>query len=82
MAFQTKDLSVLAYANQFTLWHYRTRDGGFGDGYFNPAHAMLRTGDIILANFEREGPQAAMLMVSSNDGEHVAVAALTGTGAP
>ncbi len=26
MAFQTKDLSVLAYANGFTLWHYTTDD--------------------------------------------------------
>ena len=39
MAFQTKDLSVLAYANGFTLWHYTTG-----------AHAMLRAGDIILSN--------------------------------
>ncbi len=28
MAFQTKDLSVLAYANGFTLWHYTTADPG------------------------------------------------------
>ena len=52
MAFQTKDLSVLAYANGFTLWHYTTADPAValtkaGPGYFDPAHAMLRVGDII-----------------------------------
>ena len=26
MAYQSKDLSVLAYANGFTLWHYVTTD--------------------------------------------------------
>jgi hypothetical protein len=26
MAFSARDLSVLAYANGFTLWHYRTGD--------------------------------------------------------
>ena len=26
MAFESKDLSVLAYANNFTLWHYTTID--------------------------------------------------------
>lgn len=51
MAFQTKDLSVLAYANGFTLWHYTTADPAValtkaGPGYFDPANAMLRAGDI------------------------------------
>jgi hypothetical protein len=26
MAYRSKDLSALAYANGFTLWHYRTSD--------------------------------------------------------
>ena len=26
MAFESKDLSVLAYATNFTLWHYTTID--------------------------------------------------------
>ncbi len=52
MAFQTKDLSVLAYANGFTLWHYTTADPAValtkaGPGYFDPANAMLRAGDIV-----------------------------------
>ena len=35
MAYATRNLSVLAYANGFTLWHYESADGaaalaGFG----------------------------------------------------
>ena len=40
MAYQSKDLSVLAYANGFTLWHYATADAAAAvdsAGYFNAA---------------------------------------------
>jgi hypothetical protein len=53
MAFVQKNLSVLAYANGFTLWHYTTPDTAATvdtAGYFNPAADMLRPGDMILAN--------------------------------
>ena len=58
MAFRTDDLSVLAYANGFTLWHYKTADvvdAGVVSAYFDPAHDMLRAGDMILANFGDDG---------------------------
>ncbi len=86
MAFQTKDLSVLAYANGFTLWHYTTADPAValtkaGPGYFDPAHAMLRAGDIILANARTGGrPSAAMLLVAGNESDEIAVTELTGPG--
>lgn len=77
MTFQTKDLSVLAYANRFTLWHYTTEDSGFPGGYFNEAHTMLRAGDIILVNFKRDGPRAAMLLVAAAQDGAVIIAWLT-----
>lgn len=53
MAYQPHNLSVLSYANGFTLWHYRTSDS-VNDvdtvGYFNMASAMLRVGDFLLVN--------------------------------
>jgi outer membrane protein assembly factor BamB len=53
MACDTRNLSALAYANGFTLWHYRTSDT-MADvsvtGYFNPAASMLRVGDFVIAN--------------------------------
>ncbi|AVM74735.1 hypothetical protein [Magnetospirillum gryphiswaldense] len=64
MAYLSKDLSVLAYANGFTLWHYATPDAGTvvdTSGYFNPAADMLRAGDMIIANLETAGTQKAGL---------------------
>lgn len=45
------DLSVLAYANNFTLWHYKTKeseDAALSRGYFNKAVDMMRAGDVII----------------------------------
>lgn len=53
MAFAARNLSVLSYANGFTLWHYATTDENTlvtGPNYFNPASDMLRVGDMIIAN--------------------------------
>lgn len=62
MAYQSKDLSVLAYANGFTLWHYATPDLSTevdAAGYFNDAADMLRKGDMIMANVDTDGSPAA-----------------------
>ena len=51
MACIAADLNVLAYANGFTLWHYRTDDvpAALGNAdYFQPAGGLLRTGDLII----------------------------------
>jgi hypothetical protein len=52
MAFTIRDLSVLAYANGFTLWHYKTGidslAGVASDDYFSDASDMMATGDMIL----------------------------------
>ena len=51
MSFTARELSVLAYANGFTLWHYRTgADDLLGAGYFDSAQELLREGDQIIAN--------------------------------
>ncbi|WP_374374793.1 hypothetical protein [Dongia sp.] len=49
MSFNAQDLSVLAYANGFTHWHYRTRDSleQIMSGYFAGAAELLRAGDQI-----------------------------------
>jgi hypothetical protein len=53
MAYSARNLSVLSYANGFTLWHYTTNDAATAvatAGYFNDASDLLRKGDLILAN--------------------------------
>ena len=51
MTHQTKNFSVLAYANNFTMWHYIT-DNVLEDvkksGYFDKSQMMLRKGDLII----------------------------------
>lgn len=53
MSFDSAQLSVLAYANGFTQWHYRSTDPLariLALGYFADAAAMLRPGDHIIIN--------------------------------
>ena len=53
MAFQNKNLSVIAYANGFTLWHYaasETMATITASGYFNIVRTLMNTGDIIIIN--------------------------------
>lgn len=54
MSFVLRDLSVLAYANGFTLWHYKTAADGLpaiqSPGYFDPAAEMLASGDMLLVS--------------------------------
>lgn len=84
MSFQSKDLSVLAYANGFTLWHYVTTDTGAtvdSAGYFNDAAEMVRVGDMMLANVDTEGsPASGIYLVNANAGGTVDVADLTAFG--
>ena len=54
MAFAIRNLSVLAYANGFTLWHYRAdadllEDVGTRD-FFATAADMLTAGDIMMVS--------------------------------
>lgn len=84
MAFKARNLSVLAYANGFTLWHYTTVDPASDvdtQGYFNDAEEMLRVGDMILANVDTDGTgSAGLFVVTSNTGGSVDVADMTGFG--
>lgn len=56
MSFAARDLSVLAYANGFTLWHFTTIDASVETaGYFDTAHDMVRVGDLVIANVDTDG---------------------------
>ncbi len=85
MAYKSNDLSVLAYANGFTLWHYTTPDTTTDvdtSGYFNDAAEMVRAGDMVLANTDTDGtPTAGIHLVSSVSAGVVDVNDLTQVGA-
>ncbi len=69
MAFAIRNLSVLAYANGFTLWHYKAGKDPFSHvqtvNFFADAADMLSDGD--------------MMMVSGLDGGRI-LSVVTGTG--
>ena len=54
MAFKNRDMSVIAYANGFTLWHYASTEHTLAeivaDGFFNPVNLLCAVGDIIIIN--------------------------------
>jgi hypothetical protein len=54
MAFAIRDLSVLAYANGFTLWHYKAGDESLAtvssDDYFADASDMMAQGDMVMVS--------------------------------
>ena len=85
MAYQSKNLSALGYANGFTLWHYRTPDLAAevdNAGYFNPASRMVRIGDFILLNAGVEStPTHGVVVVVANSGSAVDVTNVTTFGA-
>jgi len=62
MAFTIRDLSVLAYANGFTLWHYKAGNDSVTDvahdDFFADASDMMAVGDMILIS----GPKACRIL--------------------
>ena len=77
MTHKPNNLSVLSYANGFTLWHYVTDDDWAevaSEGYFDRSCDMLRTGDMLFMNI---GMIAATVLVKSNAGGRVVIGNLT-----
>lgn len=64
MSFALRNLCVLAYANGFTLWHYRAGsdplDDIGDDDYFADAADMLAPGDLIMITARDGGRIAAV----------------------
>lgn len=84
--FKDIDLSVLAYANGFTLWHYTTADTAAdvdSPGYFNDAADMLRVGDMLFANVDTDGtPAGGIFYVNTNASGTVDVVDMARAAAP
>jgi hypothetical protein len=78
MPFLSKDLSVLAYANNFTLWHYTTPDIQTvvtTAGYFNNTASMVRVNDLIITSMNTGATAAFVIyIVTANNGTTVTIA--------
>lgn len=79
MAYNSNNLSVLAYANEFTLWHFTTTDSSVTSAnYFNAASEMLRLNDLIITNLDTDGtPSTVFYIVTGNASGIVTVSAFT-----
>ncbi len=77
MAFAARNLSVLAYASGFTLWHCKAPkdpiDAVVSDNYFRDAADMLTAGDLIMVTAANG---ARIVAVALADIDTVVVAAL------
>ena len=74
MKMNLMQLSILAYANGLTLWHYVTQDDAADvatTGYFDPAADMVCDGDMIMLNVA--GAVGAVVVVKSCGGGKVSV---------
>ncbi len=69
MAFILRNLSVLAYANGFTLWHYRSGEDASmaldAPGYFAEAGDLLAAGDIVMVSGQ-QGARIASVAQAAN----------------
>ncbi|HPF78937.1 MAG TPA: hypothetical protein PLF01_06545 [Alphaproteobacteria bacterium] len=77
MSLKLSDLSVLAYANNFTLWHYKTDDASVAtSNYFDNAADMMNVNDLIIANIDTDGtPATQFYIVTGISGGAVTIAA-------
>jgi hypothetical protein len=68
MAFTVRNLSVLAYAQGFTLWHYAGKADRLEDttqpGFFDPAADLLSGGDMMLIS-ARDGGGARLVQAEA-----------------
>ena len=65
--FAIRNLSVLSYAQGFTLWHYRAGADSAPvttEGFFNDARDMFAQGDMVLVSSPQGGQ---MLFVTTAD---------------
>jgi hypothetical protein len=76
MKFAIRHLSVLAYAQGFTLWHYKTGtaplDAACVPGFFNAAADMLAAGDMVMVS----GPSGGRILCVAATVPEVATAPL------
>ena len=69
MDFAIRNLSVLAYAQGFTLWHYRAGvaalDAVAARGFFDDAADMFAAGDMVMVSAVEGG---RVLFVTATEG--------------
>ena len=77
MEFTVRNLSVLAYAQGFTLWHYRAPKSKLAalgkPGFFDHAADMFAPGDMLMMS-ACDGGRVAFVAASQNSVQLAALA--------
>ncbi len=77
MQFTIRNLSVLSYAQGFTLWHYRAGAAGLDEvaaaGFFDAAADMLAVGDMLMVS----NPSGGRVLFIATTGQTVRTAPLS-----
>lgn len=77
MSFALRNLSVLAYANGFTLWHYKAEADRLADaanpGYFADAADLIAEGDMVMLS----GAGGGRLACVTGQGQEIALCPVT-----
>ena len=74
MTMDSKNLSVLAYSNGFTMWHYKTESEKSeveAIGYFNKVANIFNVGDVLFMTVGSETKQTSMYVVNSVENDVV-----------
>lgn len=84
MSYNSKNFSVMAYANGFTLWGYSSTDSLATiqtANYFDETAPFVRAGDMILitAGVGSETVSSAIMSVAKIANDNVTVASLIGS---
>ena len=71
MAYKNKDMSVIAYANGWTMWHYKNYDDTIENiindtKYFGKIYTLINQGDVIIVNAKDKTKQLVVLSVEEN----------------
>lgn len=78
MSFSLRNLSVLAYANGFTLWHYRAGDEAMAaletETFFTNSGDLMAAGDFVLAS----GTNGTRIGAMAKRGEALVLAPIEG----
>lgn len=70
MSFANRNLSVIAYANGFTLWHYAANEPLSeitAKNYFSPVCTLMNNGDIVIINANKDTALRKVSMTGKDD---------------
>lgn len=71
MSFAIRNLSVMHFANGFTMWHYKAGDDTQSvcraKGYFADASDMFADGDMICISTAKDGGCILYVTTAEND---------------